>query len=124
MISDENSGVLFDQLIEIHSSPIHGLGVFAKTFIPKGTIWSQARPEVVLCIDRAQYENLLNSARSPKLRAFVDALNTYSFYNKSRDALVLLLDNSQYCNHSKQPNSAAWSQDGISSIALCDIQAG
>lgn len=113
-------------LTQVRISPVHGLGVFAKVDIPKGTVWWRARPgRDVLLINRAQFDTFRESTHSPVSKAFLDAIYTYSYYSAQEEALILILDHARYTNHCFRPNSDVCSEPGvIASIALRDIRAG
>ena len=112
-------------LTETRPSPVHGLGIFAKTDIPEGTVWWRARPCDVLLIEQDQFDTFRTSHHSPVSRALLEALYTYSYYSAEDDALILILDHARYTNHSFQPNSTVVDEPGvIGSITLRDIQAG
>lgn len=115
-----------NDLTEVRPSPVHGLGVFARVDIPKGTVWWRARPgRDVLLINQAQYLTLKHSRHSPTSSALLEAIYTYSYYSAADDALILILDHARYTNHSFQPNSDVYPEPGvIGSIALRDIKAG
>ena len=113
-------------LTEVRNSHVHGLGVFAKTDIPKGTVWWRARPGMdVLLINKAQFQTLKDSQHSPTSQDLLEAIYTYSYYSAEDDVLILILDHARYTNHSFQPNSDVYPEPGvIGSIALRDIKAG
>jgi hypothetical protein len=112
-------------LTEARPSPIHGLGIFAKTDIPAGAVWWRAAPGDVLLINKGQYNALKRSVHSSVSAQLLDAIHTYSYYSAAEDALILILDNARYTNHSAQPNSGVSPEPGvIGSIALRDIRAG
>jgi len=112
-------------LTEARASPVHGLGVFAKTDIPKGTVWWRAHPSDVLLIERDQFDTFKTSHHSSTSKALLKAIYTYSYYSAADDALILILDHARYTNHSFHPNSDVSPEPGvIGSIALRDIQAG
>ncbi|NJN44300.1 MAG: SET domain-containing protein [Anaerolineae bacterium] len=115
-----------NNLTEVRNSPVHGLGVFAKVDIPKGTVWWRANPqEDVLLINKRQFTTLLNSHHSPTSKELLEAIYTYCYYSAKDDALILILDHARYTNHSFQPNSDVIPEPGvIGSITLRDIQAG
>jgi len=114
-----------DEYTEVRPSKIHGMGLFAKKLIPKGTIWWHARPEDVLIIAKNQFLTLDNSIKSPLMDRFMKILLTYSYYERDLDALVLCLDNSRFVNHSVNSNSGPPKDENIfSSVALKDIQPG
>ncbi|NUQ24694.1 MAG: SET domain-containing protein [Saprospiraceae bacterium] len=111
---------------EVRESGIHGLGVFAKVDIPKGTIWWKGEADKnVLLLNRDQYHNFLLSDHAPLKAHFWDVLATYSYYAPQVDALVLCLDNVRYVNHCKSPNShTPIDAFPLVSVALRDIKQG
>lgn len=113
------------QYVEVKPSKIHGLGLFAKKFIPKGTIWWHARPRDVLLISKEQFLTLEKSLKSPMVESFMHSLLTYSYYERDLDVLIFCLDDSRYMNHSIEPNSgASEDENGFCSVALKDINVG
>ncbi len=110
---------------EVKQSVIHGLGLFAKKKIPKGTRFWWARPQDVLIISRNQFLILDSANTSTSMKDFMHNLLTYSFYERDQDALIFCLDNAKFVNHSFNPNSGA-SKDGngFCSVALKDILLG
>ncbi|MFW9970939.1 MAG: SET domain-containing protein [Candidatus Odinarchaeota archaeon] len=114
-----------DDYTEVKSSVIHGLGLFAKKLIPKGTIWWHARPQDVLIITKQQFFTLESSYKTPIMNKFMENLLTYSYYEREVDALIYCLDNSRYVNHSFKANSGATEdENGFCSITIKDIQPG
>ncbi len=114
------------EFTEVKESGIHGLGLFAKRDIPKGTIWWKGEEgKNVLLLHRDQYDNFLLSGESELKTRFWEVLATYSYYAPQIDALVLCLDNVRYVNHSKTPNShTPIDAYPLVSIALRDIKQG
>jgi hypothetical protein len=111
-----------DQYTEVGLSKIHGLGLFAKKVIPKGTIWWHARPQDVLIISKTQFLILDSSKKSVVLEDFMKTLLTYSYYERDLDALIFCLDNSRFVNHSCDANSgASEDENGFCSVAQKDI---
>ena len=114
-----------EELTEVRLSEIHGFGLFAKIFIPKGTVWWYDREEDVLIITKNQFLTLDSSVKSPSMENYIALLLTYSYYERDYDALVFCLDNCRYVNHSSNPNSGAPEDESpFRSVALQDIQAG
>jgi hypothetical protein len=110
---------------EARPSDIHGIGVFARHDIPRGTTWWHARSQDVLLITRAQHETLQASMQSDSIKAFMDTIVFYAYYLAGEDVLVLCLDNARYVNHSGTPNSGPGDdRNPFRSIALRDIHAG
>jgi hypothetical protein len=126
MQAPENAANPIDALTEVRPSSLHGMGVFAKQDIPKGTVWWRARPDRdVMFITQPQFEVLCGSFVSPPNDSLLNSLYTYSYFSADHDALILIFDNARYTNHSSDPNSAELDEPGaIGSIAIRDIQAG
>jgi SET domain-containing protein len=119
------SNPLLDELTEVRESKIAGLGLFAKKFIPKGTCWFERHPDEVLMITKFQYHALLQSQESPLSKGFIQAIKTYTYYEKKYDALIFCVDNARFVNHSLNPNSGADSTlSSLKSVALRDIYPG
>ena len=113
-----------EQYAEVRESTIHGLGLFAKILIPKGTVWWHARAQDVLIVTKQQFEVLDSSKKSPLIDDFINALLTYSYYDMELDALVFCLDDAKFVNHSYAPNTGSIEENSVNSIANRDIQAG
>lgn len=116
---------LITELTEVKPSPIKDLGLFAKRFIPQGTIWWSATPCNVLLIDREKYLTLKKSIESPSTKSFEQTILVYSYYVLCYDSLVFCLDNMRYVNHSYNPNSGDTPDFyPFASMALRDIYPG
>ncbi|OLS12371.1 MAG: hypothetical protein RBG13Loki_4020 [Promethearchaeota archaeon CR_4] len=110
---------------EVRSSPVSGLGLFAKRLLPRGTIWWHARFQDLLLITQSQYEILTTSVQSPMTQSIITGMLTYSYYLSEFDALVICLDNSRFCNHSYTPNSGYDpTMNPFMSVTTRDIAAG
>lgn len=113
------------ELAEVRRSQLHGLGVFAVTDIPEGTVWWSAELADTITISRGQFETLAASASSPATDALMSGIQEYSIYLAALDLMVLIADNGRYVNHSDEPNSGALVVGThLRSVALCDIAAG
>jgi uncharacterized protein len=114
------------ELTQVMKSPVHGLGLFAKIDIPKGTEWWRGEPDKnILLFSEEQYLNLNRSEKKGMNPFFWKMLATYSYYSKKHGSLVLCLDNARYVNHSLQPNSGQnKDKDPLASVAIRDIKAG
>lgn len=75
-------------------SNIHGIGLFADEFIPKGTIIFK-EDKYTRIITAEEYQSL-----SPLHRDFID---TYAYYNNG--VYKCSLDNDRFMNHSDTPNT-------------------
>lgn len=114
-----------DEYAEVLPSKIHGLGLFAKKLIQKGTIWWHARPQDVLIITKNQFLTLDNSHKSSLINDYIQILLTYSYYERNLDALIFCLDNSRFVNHSNNANSgASEDENGFCAVTLRNIQSG
>ena len=110
---------------EVKKSKIHGLGLFAKVLIPRGTIWWHARPQDVLIISKTQFLTLDSSEKSQIMENLITSLLTYSYYERDLDALIFCLDDSRYVNHSFDPNSgASEDENGFCAVTQKDILVG
>lgn len=116
----------FSDLTEVKQSTIHGLGLFAKQRIPKGSIWWKGiEGDNIILMNEAQYQSLHHSADNSLKASFWSAFSTYSYYSEQMDCLILCLDNARYVNHSDFPNAGQMENgDPLVSIALRDIEAG
>jgi len=95
--------------IEVRDSPIHGKGLFAKKLIPKGTItW---------IIDLEQVEVYTGEQYHKSSLKKKEEIRKYGL-NKG-DLTFLMLDDSNYENHSVSPNITNY---GSYEISNKDIQ--
>ena len=98
-------------------SQIHGLGLIAQEFIPKGTrVWA-FEPSFDLAFTAEQLEALSTAAREQVL--------WYAYYDPVHHVYVLSGDDDRFTNHSDQPNTAdesLWTYGA--SYAVRDIRAG
>ncbi|MBY9014075.1 MAG: SET domain-containing protein [Candidatus Lokiarchaeota archaeon] len=109
----------------VKPSKIHGFGLFAKKLIPKGTVWWHAREQDVMIITKDQFIILDTSIKSPQIENFMIILLNYSYCERDIDALIFILDNNRYVNHSFKPNSGLPEDGtGLRSVAQRDIQIG
>lgn len=113
-----------EKYTEVRPSKIHGIGLFAKKLIQKGTIWWYARPQDVLIFTKNQFQILETSHNSKLIDNFIHTLLIYSYYEREYDALILCLDDSRYVNHSYDANSFSKEENGFCAIVQRDIQPG
>jgi hypothetical protein len=112
-------------LVEVRSSPHHGLGVFAATAIPRGTTWWSADIAGVVMVSQRQMAALTSSAPSSKSHEFIDAILEYGYYLRDFDAIVFIPDDGRYVNHSTEPNSTILpGSNGLASITTRDVLPG
>ena len=103
---------------ELRSSPIHGIGVFSRQFIPAGTVVWTFTPGFDLEIDPPEVERLAPPARDQFLK--------YSYLDVLTGKYVLCFDDGRFFNHSDQPNviDGVTPETAQSSVAVKDIAPG
>lgn len=94
-------------------SAIHGIGLIAREFIPRGTRVWEFRSGFDVVLTAAEVEALSAVAR--------DQVLWYAFYDRTREAYVLSGDDDRFTNHSDAPNTA---DDGAFTVASRDILPG
>lgn len=103
----------------IDKSPIHGMGVYAGEFIPKGTcIW-----EMTPGCDQVYSDEML-AALTPVQREIV---LFYGYIEPGVEGVVLCCDNARHYNFSAEPNSGSderWKNGARPTFALRDIVEG
>ena len=95
-------------------SDIHGFGLIAQEFIPKGTcIWRF----------RAGFDVMIAETELLSLSAPVQQqVRHYAFFDNARSVYVLSGDDGRFTNHSDEPNTQE--EGGYDSYAIRDIRAG
>jgi uncharacterized protein len=99
-------------------SKIHGVGVFADEFIPKGvTVWVFF-PGLDLEIDKEQLSEYPRIAQ--------DYIKKYAYLSRKSGKYVMCFDNCRFTNHSYDPNTAEVENypGEAPDYALRDIQKG
>lgn len=81
---------------KIGASSVHGTGLFAEQFIPKGTITWEWNPEFDISFDQSLVETL------PELQK--NYVLYYAYLDQELGKLVLCADNQRFINHSKNTN--------------------
>ena len=100
-------------------SNIHGLGLFADQFIPKGTTLWKFTPGLDLKFTKAQIQSFPELAQQH--------LKTYGWLSKKSQMYCYAIDNGKYFNHSKTPNSLSAYYDDEEELvtkAIRDIEIG
>jgi SET domain-containing protein len=95
------------------ASGIHGVGLFAAEFIPKGTITWQYDPEFDTAFEQSAIERIPEHVRSQFMK--------YSYYDHDLKKYVLCSDDQRFINHSDNPNIVSTPQRDE---ALIDIHLG
>ena len=104
---------------KVKNSQIHGLGLFADEFIPKGTVIWKFTSGFDLKFTKEQ------------ILSFPDLLQifiyTYAWKSKKSELYCHAVDDGRFFNHSENPNSLAEYRDDEEesvNVALRDIQIG
>lgn len=100
-------------------SPIHGIGIFSRDFVPKGTRVWEFTPGFDQVFTEEQLATLLPLQR--EITMF------YCYVEQGVNRLVLCCDNARHFNYADDPNCGPGDHaiDGyVSALALRDIVAG
>mgnify|MGYP001584236778 FL=1 len=101
-------------------SKIHGIGLFADEFIPKGTIIWEFVPGFDLKFTEAEIKNF------PEITK--DFFHYYAYRSIRTGLYILCSDESRHYNHSESPNTTGIEVEGTEEeggdIATLDIQTG
>jgi len=140
--ADEKYKSLVLPILIAQQSKIHGLGIFAKTRLPKGTIWWVPDPTAnIIFISEQQWKEVEEKAKArllaatsssssspPLTLASVDPLYHviahFGYPDEVHNRVNFLLDDSRFCNHSDTPNSGASKSNRYASETLVDIEVG
>jgi uncharacterized protein len=99
-------------------SAIHGIGLFADEFIPRGTIIWKFNPviDITLCLD--QIEKLAEPS--------FEQIKKYTYRSMISGCYVLCGDDARFFNHSTEPNcyDVCESEEQDLTIASRDIEKG
>jgi len=101
----------------LHSSAIHGIGVFADEPVKKGQIVWQFDPRMDILIPLEEKQRF-----PPAVQDYLSML-TYIEETSGRKMMVLCADNAKHVNHSDDPNLLD-TPDGLREYAARDIAAG
>jgi SET domain-containing protein len=100
LCSSSEAGRYLDMLLvktKVAPSAVHGLGVFADQFIPKGTrIW-EFDETVDARFDQSRLDGLPEAEQ--------EALLAHCYVNPRTGLYVFCGDNARYLNHSDEPNT-------------------
>lgn len=104
---------------KLRSSPIHGIGLFADQFIPKGTMTWRFALGFDLHIKPDELLRLSETARK--------IFWNYAYVDRYNGHYILCFDDERFINHSENPNIIQRKKDGEPEgveIAVRDIQPG
>jgi SET domain-containing protein len=94
-------------------SKIHGLGLIAHEFIPKGAVVWKLVPGYDTVISEAELGNLPEAA--------LEQIDHYAFFHPVIKKYVLCADDDRFCNHSDEANVRF---HGDHAVAIRDIFVG
>jgi len=100
----------------IGASAIHGTGLFANEFIPKGTTIWEFTPGFDLYVKAADIGRLPAAAQAQMLK--------YCYRDRETGQYVLCADDARFLNHSDQPNTVDMPGPEGCTIATRDIPIG
>ena len=99
---------------QIGVSQIHGIGLFAAEFIPRGTVTWQYHPDLDPAYSEEDILRMPDAAR--------EVFFKYAYYDKDLERYVLCSDNQRFINH--EANSPNILSTPRRDVAARDIQAG
>jgi SET domain-containing protein len=99
---------------KLQQSPIHGIGLFADEFIPKGTTTWRFEPAIDLAFTHEDIEKMPDLART--------WIRNYIYFDRLLDKYVLCADDTRFMNHSF--NGANTISNLQFDVATRDIAAG
>lgn len=106
----------------LDKSNIHGIGIFAKEFIAKGTIVWEFNEKFDLVLSKKEVDQLSPAAKEQFLN--------YAYVSKKTGKYILCSDDSRFFNHSLNANTKCEvpespdSNEALVCLATRDIQAG
>ena len=81
---------------KLQMSHIHGIGLFADQFIPKGTTTWEYDPRFDISYTQEKLDNLPSWTKEQFLK--------YSYFDKKQNKYVMCIDDQRFINHSIDPN--------------------
>lgn len=100
-------------------SQIHGVGLFADQFIPKGTVTWRFNPVFDIIFTKDEVEKLPENQRR--------LIKFFAYFSAKRQAYIYSIDDSRFLNHSTTPNNDCpllQSEMELCNISNRDIQIG
>ncbi|MES2213895.1 MAG: SET domain-containing protein-lysine N-methyltransferase [Patescibacteria group bacterium] len=101
---------------KLKPSGIHGIGLFADQFIPKGTVTWKYEPRYDVAFTQEQIDAL------PQVQK--DFLNFFTYLDKDLNKFILCSDNQRHINHAKTGELENIHSTPTEDIAARDIQEG
>ncbi|MGD9740130.1 MAG: SET domain-containing protein [Bauldia sp.] len=99
---------------KIAQSPVHGMGLYADEFIPKGTLIWNYDPYFDVAFTDYHMKDLSEHA--------VRLLQRYAYPDEAIGTYILCADDARFINHSIDPNTDEVL--GVGTVARRDIQPG
>ena len=105
---------------KVLQSKIHGLGLFADEFIPKGTVTWRFDPDFDIYFDPKDVALMSEAKRG--------LIEHFAYLSKQTGKYVYSIDNTRFTNHSSKPNinntTVLKGDTEVCGEALRDIEAG
>lgn len=101
---------------KLRQSKIHGIGVFADQFIPKGTVTWEYDPKYDVCFTKKEIHGLPEPGKG--------VLLFYCYYDKKLNRYILCADHLRHINHAKQKKLENIVSTPRRDIAARDIKKG
>lgn len=100
-------------------SPIHGVGLFADEFIPKGTITWRFDSDWDIIFTKDEVEKMPENQKC--------LIKFFAYFSDKRQAYIYSIDDSRFLNHSAHPNHDVLpipNEVELCNVANRDIQIG
>jgi SET domain-containing protein len=104
---------------EVRPSAIHGIGLFATQFIPRGTVVWRFNPALDVALKLPDIGSLDRTTR--------EFIRMYGYWSKQSGRCVVCTDNARFFNHADKPNTRNMEIHGDAEpldIAIRDIASG
>lgn len=99
---------------KIKPSPIAGIGLFAETLVPKGTVVWKTNPLIDILLSKEEAESLSEPSKAQ--------FYNYAYLDKNHGKYLLCGDDGRFFNHSREPNCD--DSHPHMTVALVDILPG
>jgi SET domain-containing protein len=109
-------------MTDLNKSKIHGIGIFAREFLPKGTIVWEFNEAFDITLDNQEIHLLSDAAKEQFFK--------YAYQSKVTGKYILCSDDSRFFNHDLNANTKCEipktrnSEDALICYAVRDIQPG
>lgn len=112
---------------KVNKSKIHGFGLFADEFVPKGALIWKFTPGFDQKFTEEQVEELSKSKLNKISKLKKKYFEKYAYWCEKHNKYIFPIDDAKYFNHSKNPNSLSEYKKGekeVLTFAIKDIKKG